>query len=293
MPEVRGQGPRGHYVTHLRVLVAIPVGWMISSDFVARMTQFATHPKMQVAILYEKSATRLDFSLSKIIAMAKRFNPDVTLRFDADCMPYQDIDTVVGLARSDFQSGFDLVYSPTRAATMHVMALPHDPAVCPKCAKGEHLPELGKCSASFFGALGYSAMSPRLIEAWGPHVVEYGPAPYTPDHRQVRYVCTRWAGISDYPMAGPDWDRKMDLSEVDPDLNTHVPMYVVNPPDNSEDADLCFDVRSNGFKIGCDPRLRGTHLKRGGLPNWGSAEGDRAQYEELVKQGRVAEGAKA
>lgn len=271
----------------LRILVAIPAGWTMYSEFVKHMTQFATHDKHQVAVFHELSATRLDFSLSKIIALAKRYNPDVLLRFDADCIPGTDIGRVAELVRSDFRSGFDLVYSPTRAASMHIMSLLHDPVKCTECKAGKHIPPLGKCSESYFGALGFSAMSPRLVEAYRPHVIEYGPPPdATTGLRQVRYTCAKWSEVPETEPEVPEgWERKTELSEIDPELNTHTPMYVVNPPDNSEDSDMCFDIRENGFRIGVDTRLVGMHLhKRSAIPNWGSGSKDAEAYKNVTGQ---------
>lgn len=259
-------------------MVAVPAAWTIRSEFVKRFMSWATSERFRVAPFFELSATRLDFSLSKIIAVAKRFNPDVLLRFDSDVVAGQPFDQVIDLIRSDFRSGFDYVYSPTRSATGYVMSLPHDPVECSECKAGKHLPELNACTPSFFGALGYSALSPKLIEAYRPHMVEYGPSPYEGECRQVRYVCRNWSNYIEPPLPS-GWERKVELAEVDPELNAHVPMYVVNPPDNSEDADICFDIRSNGFRLGCDTRLRGQHLKGAGVANYGSDARDYARPE--------------
>ena len=261
----------------LRILVAIPTGWTTNSDFVKRIHAFANHGKHRVSILWELSATRLDMSLSKIIAVAKRVNPDVLLRFDSDCWPIQDLGTVVSLVREDFSRKFDLVFSPTRHVNGYIMALPHDPKVCAGCKAGQHRPPVNACSEVFYGALGYSAMSPRLIEAYRPHIVDYGP--FDGAKRQVRYICGDWSNIDEIP-APAGFERRTELSEVDPELNAHTPIYVVNPPDNSEDEDLCFDVRENGFKIGCDPRILGHHLKRTAIPNYGSTQRDHQPEEE-------------
>jgi hypothetical protein len=272
-------------VSGLRILVAIPTGWTTNSDFVKRITEFSNHPKHSVSILWELSATRLDMSLSKIIAVAKRVNPDVTLRFDSDCWPSQDLGTVVSLAREDFSRKFDLVYSPTRHVSGRIMSLVDDPATCQLCFRGGHLPELAQCTESHFGALGYSAISPRLIEAWRPHIVEYGPSPFRGGLRTVRYVCADWSYVDDVPKV-KGFSRSTELREVDPDLNAHTPIFVVNPPDNSEDEDICFDVRSNGFKIGCDTRLTGFHLKRTAIPNYGSRPEDVEQAKATKERAK-------
>ena len=257
-------------MTGLRILIAIPVGWTISSDFVKRITAFSSHEKHNVSIFYELSATRLDFSLSKIIALAKRFNPDVTLRFDADCLPAQELGDVVSLVRQDFSRGFGLVFSPTRHVNGSIMMRPREDS------PSNDLPDPDACSEAFYGALGYSAMSPELIEAWRPHAVDYGP--FDGHRRQVRYICTDWKKPA--PPVPDGWKRKTELAEVDPELNTHVPMYVVNPPDNSEDEDICFDLRSNGFRIGCDARLKGTHFKKYAIPNYGSLAVDAENWRK-------------
>lgn len=265
--------------TRLRVLIGIPSGWSIPGDFVRAMTQFSSSGKHDVAVFYELSATRLDMSLSKIISVAKRFNPDVLLRFDNDCVPTQSLDEVVQFIRSDFRSGFDMVTSPTRHVSGRVM-IQRDSTLD---ERAQIDPE--KCSEVFFAALGYSAMSPKLVEAWRPHIVEYGPSEL--GLRQSRFICRRWNDyreLNELPKLEPGWERTETLLDVDPDMNAKTPCYVVNPPNNSEDADVCFDVRENGFKIGADGRIKGYHSKKQGIPNWGSHPNDARAYAKLMEE---------
>jgi hypothetical protein len=270
--------------TRLRVLIGIPVGWSVPADFVKAMMNFSSSPRHDVAVFYELSATRLDFSLSKIIALAKRFHPHVLLRFDMDCIPTQTLDEVVLTCRSDFRSGFDLVYSPTRHVSGRIM-IQRDRELNERASVDPTV-----CTETFFGALGYSALSPCLIEAYQPHIIEYGPSDI--GLRQVRYICRDWKdtrSLDELPKPGPGWERTETLLDVDPELSAKTPIFVANPPNNSEDADICFDVRENGFKIGCDGRLRGFHLKKQGIPNWGSDPRDLKSYRAMLEENQKTE----
>ena len=264
--------------SQLRVMIAVPCGWSVQSEFVKRLLQWMSGSKHQIAPMFELGATRLDMSLSAILVAAKQMGPDILLRLDSDIIPVPDIDTIISYVRQDFSRGYSCVFGPTRASNGKIMVMLREGG------KETDLPQPNTCSDAHFGALCFSAMDSKLIEAYRPHVMETAINPSLGKWagEEMRLSCMKWSEWEDLPApeVGGGKDRlDSTIAAVD---GGSIPLYVYNPPHTSEDADICRDLRINGFRLGVDPRLGHLHLKRIGLPSFGIGNDDQKMYNQMM-----------
>ena len=267
----------------LDVLVAIPCRWMVPTDPQKHVMRWMGNSKHLVTPVYESGASRLDMSLSKIILFAKENKPDLVIRLDDDIVPMLDLDTVVSYAQQGFSRGFDVVFGPTRAAGGRIMVkLTED-------SKETDLPTPRTCVEAWYGALCFSVMSPKLIEAYRPHVVEYYPETDSGSTgAEMRVRCMRWKDKDPLPEL-PAGARRIDSTVPALNESDGVPLYVYNPPDTSEDADMCRDLRVNDFRLGCDSRLLHQHWKGQYIASYGLAKKDEEEYAKRHPEWRLSE----